>query len=126
MIEDILIEPVDKELDVPTIERYLDTLPNTARDRTSPTMFMVASSPSSLRDAVKKRAADPTSFPTNLILIDVRKERIDLSYRSADVAPARQFVKWLRHRMPVRIMDETFRDVTAECDPNLNYLFGEP
>jgi hypothetical protein len=62
VITDILIEGV---FDVSAVERYLATLPNTARDHVATSIYMVASSPSALRDAVKQRHADLSGSATS-------------------------------------------------------------
>lgn len=60
----------------------------------------------------------------SVILVEVRPQRIDVSYRTSRVEPARRFVEWLRNRYTLKIMDEEFNDLSAWIATDLNFLFG--
>ena len=124
MIEDILIEPVHGDFDLVEVEAYVTAMPYTVRDTVSTSIFMVAEDASDLARAIDARTQDPERFPIYITLVDLGGRRIDISCRMSYAEPARAFVEWLRTRYDVRFMDETFKDVTAQCRTSLDYLFA--
>ncbi len=124
MITDILIEPMNREFDVAEIERLLGGIAFTVRDERVPNEFMMFDQARAARRAIGFRRENLTRFPTNAILILVNPHRIDIAYRAAELEPARKFVIELRSKYDLRFLDETFADLTASVDDNLEYLFG--
>lgn len=125
MVTDIVITPVDGELDMDEITARLASTPNAALDPVGRRIYMLAGSRERLRDAVEARLVDPTSFPYSVALVDPAPTRVDVSYRSSStIEPARRFVQWLRTACDVRITDEAFHDITGECDELLENIFG--
>ena len=60
-----------------------------------------------------------------MVLVSVDAARVDLSFRTHwCLEPARRFVQWLRASYAIRIMDETFNDITNLCDDELENIFG--
>lgn len=126
MTDTILIDPVHGEFDVDEADRYIQTLKYTARDPHWPNTFLVSIDEESLEDYLEARRAVPDRFPGSAILIGLGPARIWIGCSTRLNEPARQFVKWLRERYDVRFLDDEFNDLTADVDPDLNYLFGTP
>ena len=124
MITDFYLEPASGELDLESIEAFLNALPFTVRDVKKPTTFMVAEDAEILDEAVAERQRDDQRFPMTVLLIDVHPKRIDISYRLSPLDSGRAFVRWLREHQAIRVRDEDYNDVTAQVDPNLDLLFG--
>jgi len=123
VITDIYLEPIGRTFARTEIEAYLAKVPHTARDATNHDIYMIADDDNELREAHEARKRDPKRFPTSVILIDVGEERIEISYRTSRVAPARRFVDWLRGHYELKVMDEELNDITAEAR-DLDVLFS--
>lgn len=126
MVMDVLLEPMRGEFDVKEVSARLSETPHTERDASDASIFIIARDEATLEEARAARRRDASRYPTTLILIDVSPQRIEISYRSADPAPAREFVHWLSQRYDIRFMDEEFNDLTERCRHDLNHLFGSP
>ncbi|NVB80949.1 MAG: hypothetical protein HOV81_21305 [Kofleriaceae bacterium] len=125
MSESFTIEPVDTTFDVATINRYVDTLPCGARDATTPEVVMLLDSNHMLEYATESRADDPTRFPPAVTLLQVEPHRVLVTPGSEGIATARQFVQWLAQRYRLRFLDGEMRDVTAQAQQGLDFLFIE-
>lgn len=53
------------------------------------------------------------------------ERRIDFSIQTRDVQTVREFALWLRRNYDVTVHDDGFRDITGECDNDLDVLFGK-
>jgi hypothetical protein len=124
MINDIVLEPVGGEFDVSAIRAHLESLPNVVRDPANPAQYLMASDVEVLREGVGQRREHAERVPYTLTIVAPTASRILLAFRSADTAPARAFVQWLRERLQIRILDEDFNDFTTESLNNLDFLFG--
>ena len=123
MITDMRLRPEEGEIDVATVRRHLDGLPNTALDPVQGVQYMLASERGTLQRALRDRRADPTRFPMSVILVGVVPHQVSISYRTQEVEPARGLVEWLSERYTLRILDETSCDLTEQAqDPD--FLFG--
>lgn len=123
MITDILIDPVGTKFDVAEVGSFLEAQPHTARDKIRAEMFMISESDDELDEARQARVADTIRFPTTVILVEVRAERIKIAYRTVHASPAKRFVEWLQSQYQVRFLDDEFNDVTDEAR-DLDFLFG--
>lgn len=126
MIESIVLEPTEGEFDVDAIERRFDMLSTAARDPQERRRFFLSPDPETLRAAVDERAAGARSISSEVVVVFPSSTRILIGVRTTDVAPAREFVEWLRGDLPLKIMDNEFNDLTAKCQTDLDYLFGTP
>jgi hypothetical protein len=124
MIEDFRLDPVTGAFDVAEIEHRLATTPIAVRDEAVSTTFMIFDDAGAARRGVDERRRDPSQFPYQAALVRVSPERIAVGYRLGGKEALRGFVRWLATRYQLRYRDETFRDLTASVDPELDFLFG--
>jgi|MudIll2142460700_1097286.scaffolds.fasta_scaffold20039_2 uncharacterized protein YcbX len=120
----ILIEPASGEFDVDRVTAYLAAQPFALRDTIRAEMFMLGNDDDDVEEAREAREKDPVRFPTHMILVEVWPTRINISYRSQRLDPAKRFVEWLRERYDLRFMDEEFNDITERARKT-NVLFGD-
>jgi hypothetical protein len=119
MVTDILIDPVGDKFDVARVESYLASMPHVARDVHDSTTFMLASSAEQLEEAREARREDSIHFPMSVILVQIKFDRIEVSFRTAHVEPAVAFVGWLHAQYQLRFTDEE----QNELPDSLDYLF---
>lgn len=108
------------------IRTHLDALPTVRRDRWDDAVYIVADDASTLQLVVDAREKNHEGFPRVTSLVRLYDARIDFSLQTRDVNTARAFARWLRNAYDVTILNEAFKDITAECDDNLDHLFGKP
>jgi hypothetical protein len=126
MIEDLALEPVDREFDLPAIREYLESMEAVIRDPVDPQQYLMASDPRTRRDGAAKRREDPTRVPYSLTVVVPTPSCILIGMRGTGPEPVRAFVQWLRDHQAIRILDQEFNDFTAEASENLDFIFGAP
>jgi hypothetical protein len=93
LITDIVLEPVGRAFDTEQLAAFLDQHPHAARDEVRADIFMLADNADVLAEAREERRRDPQRFPSSVILVELGPDRIEISYRTVRVAPARDFVE---------------------------------
>lgn len=126
MIEDLALEPVGREFDLPAIREYLESMAAVIRDPVDPQQYLMASDPGTRREGVTKRREDPTRVPYSLTVVVPTASCILIGMRGKDTEPPRAFVEWLRGHQGIRILDQDFNDFTMEANGNLDFVFGPP
>ncbi|MGE0868043.1 MAG: hypothetical protein AB7P03_05770 [Kofleriaceae bacterium] len=89
-------------------------------------MYIVADNAKTLQRVIDARASASDAYPRVVSLVRLYEARIDFSLQTRQVEAVRTFARWVRSSYQVVIQDESFRDITANCDDNLDYLFGKP
>lgn len=108
------------------IRAHLDALPTVRRDRWDNDVHIIADDAATLRFATDARENNREGYPRVVSLVGLYDTRIDFSLQARDVETVRTFARWLRSVYDVTILNEAFKDITAECDDNLDHLFGKP
>lgn len=108
------------------IRAHLDVLPTVHRDRWDNEVYIFADNDSTLRRVIDAREYSDASYPRIVSLVRLYEKHIDFSLQTRDVKTVREFARWLRRHYDITILDDAFRDITAECDDNLDHLFGKP
>jgi hypothetical protein len=79
-----------------------------------------------LKFVTDAREQSRVGYPRVASLVRLYDARIDFELQTRDVETARAFARWLRGTYDLAILDEAFKDITAECDDKLDFLFGTP
>jgi hypothetical protein len=108
------------------IRAHLDALPTARRDRWDDAVYIVADAPATLQFVADAREKSREGYPRVASLVRLYDARIDFTVQTRDVNTVRAFARWLRGAYNVVIQNEALKDITAECDDNLDYLFGTP
>lgn len=108
------------------IGAHLDALPTVRRDRWDDAVYIVADDAATLQFVADAREKSRAGYPRVASLVRLYDTRIDFTVQTRDVNTVRAFARWLRGAYKVAIQNEAFKDITAECDDNLDYLFGTP
>lgn len=107
------------------IRAHLDTLPTVRRDRWDDAVYIVTDDAATLQFVLDAREKSREGYPRVASLVRLYDARIDFTVQTREVNTVRAFARWLRHSYEVTILDEAFKDITAECDDHLDYLFGK-
>jgi hypothetical protein len=107
------------------IRAYLDALPTVRRDRWDDAVYIFADDDATLRRVVDARENSEAIYPRIVSLVRLYDARIDFSLQTRDVQTVREFARWVRRGYDITIQNDAFKDITAECDDNLDHLFGK-
>ncbi|MBA3405606.1 MAG: hypothetical protein H0U13_13160 [Gemmatimonadaceae bacterium] len=109
------------------IRAHLEALPTVRRDRWDDAVYIVADDAATLQLVTDAREnSGDEAYPRVAALVRLYDARIDFSLQTREVETVRVFARWLRAGHDVAILDEAFKDISSECDDNLDYLFGTP
>ncbi len=125
MLHDIFLVPVDGELPVAEIERFVEQLPFAFRDAGNEHVFLLSANDDIADYNRRKGEEDPTSYPTSATLIKVFPARVDVAWRREPLEQVRRFVRWMLDSYEIRIEDAYDNDLTGACTGDLEILFGK-
>jgi len=108
------------------IRAHLDEIPTARRDRWDEGVYIVADEQPTLERVIDARESSQEGYPRIVSLVGLYETEISFSLQSRYVETVRAFARWLQASYQIRILTEAFNDITAECDANLDYLFGKP
>jgi hypothetical protein len=123
MITSFLFESA-APLPLDEIRAHLDALPTARRDKWDNDVYIVVDDPRTLEHVIDAREASQVGYSRVAALVALSDTRVDFSLQTQDLEVVRAFARWARARYHVAILDERFKDITAECDDHLDHLFG--
>ncbi len=112
--------PLDK------IRARLAVVPTARRDRWDDAVYIFADDAATLQFVTDEREHSRVGYPRVASLVRLYDTRIDFELQAREVETVRAFARWLRATHDVAVLDEAFKDITAECDDKLDFLFGQP
>jgi hypothetical protein len=114
MVDSIFLYPIDGNLDVASIERFLAQQPDVLPDPLGTGTYLVCGTPEAKEVFRDQRLANPSEFPY-VILVTVKPERINIYQEWGDednLRSARDIVRWVIEHNRCRIQDDCYRDWT--------------
>jgi hypothetical protein len=96
------------------------------RDRWDDAVYIIADDAATLKFVTDAREKSRVGYPRAASLVRLYDVRINFELQTRDVETVRAFARWLHGTYDVVILDEAFKDITADCDDKLDLLFGAP
>lgn len=108
------------------IRAKLAALPTARRDRWDEAVYIVADDAATLKYVEDARESSREGYPRVVSLVRLYTDHVDFSLQTTEVETARNLARWIRASCQVAILNESFKDISANCDANLDFLFGKP